>query len=169
MNEFSFGNLDDVVEQNFEPVPPNIYTLRAVNLEMRDTKTGGSMLAVDFEIVDGAFAERHIFQNFNLVNQNQQAVDIALREVKSWLIAAGEPASGALTMAKIEALEGRPFAAKVGIEKDKTGQFDDRNTIKRFIAPKGSAPAAAAPVAGTGQAPAAPTAPAPTSARKPWE
>jgi hypothetical protein len=166
MEEFSFGNLDDIVENSFEPIAPGLYTLRAVNKEMRDTKTGGNMLAVEFEVVDGAFAERRIFQNFNLVNANTTAVEIALRDIKSWLVAAGLPASGALTMAKVDSLEGLPFTAKVVIEKDKTGQYDDRNTIKRFVAPKSGAPVGVPTTAPP--APAAAPAAAPAD-RKPWE
>lgn len=163
MAEHSFGNLDNVeASGSYEPIPPGVYTLRSVEQEMRDTKSGtGSFLAVQFEVVDGDFEGRRVFQNFNLVNANSQAVEIALREIKSWLAACGQPCGGELTMSKINALEGARFRAKVGIEKDKSGQYEDRNKIARFIESDG---AASSP-------PAAPVADAPPSgaSKKPWE
>jgi len=164
-NEFSFGNLDDVKTSD-EPIPVGNYRLRAVEMDMKDTKSGtGSYLSVRFDVVEGPHQGRRVFQNYNLVNQNQQAVEIALRDVKSWLIAAGLPESGQLTMERIRALEGKPFLAKVGIEKDKSGQYPDKNKIARFLPPvEGSAPAAAT------ASPQPPAAEAPASSGgRPWE
>lgn len=161
---FSFGNLDDVSEQP-DKLPNGVYTLRSVEQTMKDTKTGGSLLAAQFEVVDGPGKGRRIFQNFNLVNPNEKAVEIALRDLKAWIIACGLPATGALTMPIIDGLEGKTFAAKVGVEKDKTGQYDDRNKIVRFLKPKTDGGAPAAPAAPSAAAPAAPAA----AQAKPWE
>lgn len=172
MTEFSFGNLDDVAEDNFDPVPPGMYLLRCVDKEMKDTSSGGAMLAAQFEVIDGPMQGRRVFHNFNVVNDNTKAVEIAIREIKSWMIACGLPATGQLTMSKIDELEGRQFMAKVGIEKDKSGQYEDKNKIKRFIPP--TVPPATPTAAPVPTAPVAPVAAvaaaaAPAADRKPWE
>lgn len=164
-HSYSFGNLDDAPERQYDPIPAGNYMLRATDLEMRQTKSGtGQYLNVAFEVVGGPHEGRKFFENFNLINQNQQAVDIALRDVKDWLGACGQPNNGQLTLERINALEGIVFSANVKIKKDKSGQYDPSNTIGRFLAPENApaptvppqaatAPAAAAPAADSGEVP----------------
>lgn len=163
-DQFSFGNLDDVESgSGFDILPVGVYPLRAIELEMRDTKDGGgSYLSVQFEVTEGAHQGRRVFQNFNLVNRNQQAVEIALRDIKAWIEACGLPARGALTMDVIQSLEGKNFLGKLGIERDKSGQYEDRNKVAKFLAPDGAKPTTTGPTT-TGQAPA------PAAGKKPWE
>lgn len=169
-HDYSFGNLDDAPERNYDPIPAGNYMLRAVEMEMRATKSGtGHYLNVGFEIVAGAHEGRRFYQNFNLVNQNQQAVDIALRDVKDWLQACAQPNNGQLTMQRINALEGLVFSANVKIKKDKSGQYDPSNEIGRFLPPeKAPAPAmqnapAPTPQNNTAQAPDS------SGAKMPWQ
>ena len=155
----SFGNLDSVESQSFEPLPKGHYRLRAIELEMKDTKNGdGAYLKATFEVMEGQYENRRIWQNFNLVNKNAKAVEIALSKIKDWLTATGLPASGELTMERINQLEGKAFTASLGIERDKTGQYEDKNKIVGFV------------VTNTSGETAASTDPSPTTENKrPWE
>lgn len=131
---YSFGNLDDVETNNFDLLPADNYKMRSIDQEMKDTRDGnGAYLAVTFEIVEGEFSGRRVWQNYNLINQNQKAVDIALGDIKAWLEACGLESGGTLTMDRINELEMKTFTGKVGVQKDKTGQYGDRNKIAGFV------------------------------------
>ncbi|WP_163372848.1 DUF669 domain-containing protein [Endozoicomonas acroporae] len=143
----SFGNLDSV-EDSYDVIPAGDYNLRAVDIELKDTKAGnGKYFGVQFEVIDGQHSGRKIFNNFNVINQNPQAVEIGLKEIKQWIAATGQHAGGDLTLSRVYALEGKPFAAKVGIKQDKSGERDDENVIKRYKpALTQAAPVQAAPM-----------------------
>lgn len=137
--DLSFGNLDAVQSNGFEPIPAGTYQLRAVDMEMKDTKAGtGKYIAVEFVVVGGQYDDRRIFENYNVVNTNATAVEIALSNIKDWIIATGGNASGELKLSAIQSLEGKTFNAKVAISVDKSGQYDDSNKIKKFLAPSAS-------------------------------
>lgn len=138
-NTHSFGNLDNLPESDFDPFPVDNYQLICNEMEMKDTRAGtGSYLACGYTVQGPSHEGRRVWHNFNLVNQNAQAVEIALREIKTWLEACGLPSGGELTMDRIKQLEGKKFWAKVGIEKDKSGQYPDKNRISRFLPAPGS-------------------------------
>lgn len=168
--ELELGNFEDIQADSFEPVPAGFYCLRAVDMELKDTKTGGKMLKVQFDITEGQYEGRKVFENFNIVNSNPQAVEIALKSIKQWMQAAGmDTSAGTLKLSDIAKLEGVKVWAKVGIEKDKTGEYDDDNTIKRFLTAD-KAPTGAAMI-GTGKpAASAPQSAAPVATgKKAWE
>ena len=149
-NDMSFGSLDNVEDDGFDLVPAGEYNLRAVDIELKDTRAGtGKFFNVQFEVVDGLQAGRKIFETYNVKNPNQTAVEIGLKNIKQWIVATGQNASGDLTLSRVYALEGKQFVGKVAIQNDKTGQYDDKNVIKRYKASVNQA----APMGG-GQQPA---------------
>lgn len=132
-NDMSFGNLDNVEADGFDLIPAADYNLRAVDIELKDTNAGtGKYFSVQFEVVDGQYAGRKIFEIFNVKNPNPTAVEIGLKSIKQWIVATGQNASGDLTLSRVYALEGKQLVGKVAIQNDKTGQYDDKNVIKRF-------------------------------------
>ena len=163
--DLSLGNLDAVQSNGFEPIPAGTYQLRAVGMELKDTKAGtGKYISVEFVVVGGQYDGRIIFENYNVVNSNPQAVEIALAAIKDWIVATGGNASGELKLSTINTLEGKTFTAKVAISVDKSGQYDDSNKIKKFLAPSSAAQQTQAPAQ---QAPMQHA--APTPGKKPWE
>lgn len=68
------------IEPNGKPdaLPAGKYKCVAIESEFKDTKDGnGKYLQFVFEVVDGEYKGRRIWDRLNLVNQNSQAVDIA--------------------------------------------------------------------------------------------
>jgi hypothetical protein len=60
--------------------------------EIKPTKGGdGKYLAVDFVLIGEVQKGRHAFNNFNIQNPNQQAMDIAQRELGALSVACGIP------------------------------------------------------------------------------
>jgi len=166
--DLSFGNLDAVQGNSFEPIPVGTYKLRAVDMEMKDTKAGtGKYISVEFVVVGGQYDDRKIFERYNVVNSNPTSVEIALANIKDWITATGGDASGELKLSTIQSLEGKTFNAKVAIHVDKSGQYDDSNKIKKFLAPSSSVAANQTQVTSTVEPQAAQAQPA--ASKKPWE
>ena len=126
------------------------------------SKSGkGRYLPMTFEIIDGEYKGRQLFKNFNLENQNEQAVAIARGEIKELLQAigwdfTGKP-QGPEDTSEIHMI---PLTLQVVIKTNKQTE-EPQNEIKHFK-PRQSPgyPQPAAPAAGCAAAkPAAPVQP----------
>lgn len=176
--DFGVSGADIDETDTFAPIPGGRYNLMAVSCELKDSK-GGKMVAVEFQVVDGEHSGRKVFENYNLQHTNPQTVEIAQRQVKQWMIAAGVDPNQRLTMGLFKMLEGMEFNAQVGIEADKTGRYGDRNRIRKYEpasqpAEQRSAPPASTtpprrtpPAGGPATTPRRP--PAAAGGKKPWE
>lgn len=146
----------------FDTFPKGEYTMCVRESEINPTKAGtGHLLKYTAEVLDGPLAGRKVFGNMNIANPNPDAQAIGQRELSQLCHAVGK-----LKVADSVELHDLPFIARVGIEVDKAGQYDDKNVIKQFkpmpqagaLAGGAQAPAPA-PQPVVGQAPAAVVAP----------
>jgi hypothetical protein len=112
--------------RNLECIPPGWYQAQMIENEVRDALNGnGTYLLAVFEILDGEYRGRKIYQNVTLQNQNQQAVEIGQR-----LLTDIYNAVGITTPTKdIRVMLFKPVMARVGIKRDKDGIYPDRNCI----------------------------------------
>lgn len=152
---------------DFAPIPAGTYIAQINRSEIKQTKAGtGSYLSLGFQIIDGEYANRVIFQNITLANPNQVAAQIG-REQLAQLAGA----CGIYQLGDSQELHGIPMQIRVGIEVDKTGQYEPSNNIKKFMSLQGQAPSAQAPVQQQPQQGFAPQqAPVTQGAkRQPWE
>ena len=92
MSEWNgFGGLDlSSVDSDSGParLQPGTYEVECTGAEIKDTSTGGKMIVAEFKSTNG---EGVIRSNFNVVNANPQAVEIGLRQLKSFLVSGGHP------------------------------------------------------------------------------
>jgi hypothetical protein len=173
-----------------DPVPAGWYKMAMTASELKPTKDGsGQRLACEFTILEGQYQGRKVFEGFNLVNQNQDAVRIAYEQ-----LAAIGTAVGILQIGQSEQLHNIPMDIKVKLTAAQmemppagsppgaapTEKYAAKNEITAYrrAGMGGGAPAAAAPAfAPPPQAPAAPAAPAaaapapawtPPAAAQPW-
>jgi hypothetical protein len=140
--------------RDLEPVPPGWYLTQIVENGGEHAKnSNGTYLRTVFEILDGEYKGRKIFQNITLQNDSQQAVEIGARLLKDIYDAIGhnEPTRD------IHVMLFKPVMARVGIKRDKDGIYPDRNAVAqvkpRDYQPKrrpGSGPSGTAPVAPRG-------------------
>lgn len=72
-------NVQDNKGSDFTAIPAGWYNVIMTKSELKDTKSGGKMLACQFKVLDGEYQNRMVFTNFNLVNANPVAVEIARR------------------------------------------------------------------------------------------
>lgn len=136
-------NPDEVPEDerdNLDPIPPGRYELEVVDSDLVQTKSGkGMLLKLQHRVTSGQFENRRIFTQHNFQHENATAQEIGQREIKNLCAAIGH-------MGPLEDsndLHGIPFMASVKIEQDKSGQYEPKNAISRFI-PRGGADAAPA-------------------------
>lgn len=129
-----FGGLDlSGVEQasGYQRLQPGTYVVEAKEAEILDTSTGGKMVAVDFMSTDG---HGDIRMNFNVVNKNPTAVEIGLRQLKSFLVAGGHKNPD--KPGDIATLKGLKCKVIVGMGKpwrDNDGNERQSSEIKSFM------------------------------------
>lgn len=82
-------NLTDVQVPN-SILPAGSYTAVVTGVETKNTKSGdGQYIQVEFTISSHGNEGRKIWDNFNIKNANQKAVDIGLGKLKSMALAMG--------------------------------------------------------------------------------
>ena len=145
--------------QPFDVIPAGKYVCQITNSEMRPTKGGdGQYLWLELAILEGEFANRRLFDRLNIVNSNQQAVDIARRQLSALTGACGKT-----YIDDSEELHLIPITVTVRVRPAK-GDYDASNEIRGYEPLNGAAPRpAAAPSPRT--AAAAPTTVAPAAQR----
>ena len=109
-----------------DPIPAAWYNAAVDQSDIKPTKAGdGHYLAIRFTVLDGEFANRKIFSNFNIHNASPVAQEIAYKQ-----LTALTQAVGLTFVADSQELHGRPLKIKVGIE-SKDG-FDPRNIVRAY-------------------------------------
>lgn len=156
MAQMSFNAETVAPQQSFKPLPAGVYSVVAIDSEVKPTKSGGGQVAqFTMQVVEGEHTGRKVFARFNIANQNPEAERIGQSQFSAFCHAAG-----VLQVSDTAQLHGRPVRAKVKIRKDPTGQYEDSNEVNGFEAGTGTTPPAfTSPVA----------APAAASAAAPWK
>ncbi len=132
-------------------IPPGEYdAIIVASTRKPNSKGTGELLAIELQITSGECQNRKLYDNLNLWNQNQQALDIARATFSAICRAVNVPSPR-----NSEELHNRKLCVKVGVEKDQNGEMRAK--------PKGYKPARA-PQAAFSQ-PAQTAAPA---SGKPW-
>lgn len=173
-------DLSDVEDREvFALLPKGEYQVQAVNVHLAQSSTGNQVIKAQFQVLGGEHDNRRIFENYSIQHHNPQAVEIALRGLKSWCIACGRSGNERLTMGLLKALEGAEFLATVYVQQDKTGQYEPQNRIRTYKPLPGSAPippatkaeaAAYRAASGASAKPAAQASAAkPAAGKRPWE
>lgn len=122
-------------DNKFDLLPAGDYLMQVTESKIEATKAGtGKMLVLTLEILDGQYAGRKLWDRLNIENPNPKAEEISLISLKHLCESCGKPGVN-----DSEELHLTPFKAKVGIRKDKTGQYSDQNSIRYSGKPNGTA------------------------------
>jgi hypothetical protein len=141
-------------QQSFDVLPKGKYLAMAIASDLKPTKNGsGQYLQFTFEIVDGQFKGRKIFERLNIQNSNKVAEDIAQRALSSFCRAVG-----VLNVSDSAQLHNLPVMIDLVIDEGKNG-YSDQNRVNGYSAANGAAPRST-----VAPAQAAPVAPAQTAA-----
>ncbi len=117
----------------FEVLPAGKYEVQIVQSEMKTTKDGhGSYLHLEMAILSGEHANRKLFDRLNLINNNQQAVEIAQRTLSAIC-----HAIGVMNVDDSEKLHFKPMLVDVKVKPagpDKQGVHREaQNEVKGYF------------------------------------
>ena len=142
-------NFNDADKQgNFDLIPANtVIPLITILRGIKETKAGDAkMLDLEFVVTAGEHTKRKIWQNMMITSNgspgHDTAVNITRSTIRAMLESAhgidpnddGEDAIKARTINEYEDLNNLTFTALATIEKDKTGQYSDKQSF-RVITP----------------------------------
>ena len=155
--------LDQAIELNelpqattsYELLPPGWYDTHVVGAELRDTKTGGQMIAVKYSILGPTHQGRLVWGNINIRNANPKAEEIGRQQLGDIM-----RATGLARVTDTDQLIGLTMGIKLAIRESE--QYGNSNEVKGFRSTSGSAAPAPAFVP-----PSAPSA-APAGKQPPW-
>ena len=125
--------------RSFDPLPNGDYTAAITNTAEKSTRSGdGSYLELTFQILEGDFAGRNIWERLNLKNPNINAVEIAQKRLGMICRAVG-----VYTPNDSSELQNIPLTISV-VNKKRADTGEMRNEIKSFSAKSTAAPMPAA-------------------------
>lgn len=77
-------------QDDFQVIPPGKYPVLVEKAEVRQTRKGdGRYIGLVLQILDGPCKGRKVFDNINIENPNQQAVEIGMRSLSALARAIG--------------------------------------------------------------------------------
>lgn len=127
-------NAEDFKDE-YAPLPAGRYTAMIVKSETKSTKAGnGSYLSLEIDIVDGQYKGRKLFENLNLDNPNEQAVNIAKATLANICRAVG-----VLHPKDSSELHLKPMSIMVSVIPE-SKDFPASNRVKRWDAPETASP-----------------------------
>jgi DNA-binding Xre family transcriptional regulator len=133
-------------------MPKGVYLAHITESDMAVLQSGnGEALKLTFEVLDGQFKKRRIWESLNVVHNNEQAQGIAQSQLSAIC-----RATGVNKLEDTAALHFKPIKIHVDIQPPK-GDFKEKNVIKGYE-PASSAAPVQSPVAPQPSAPAANTA-----------
>lgn len=135
---------------SYDVLPKGKYLAMAIASELKATKTGtGEYLQITFEVIDGQFKGRKIFERLNIRNQNKVAEDIAQRALSGLCHAVG-----VLNLQDSDQLHDIPVVLDISIDEPK-GDYEAQNRVKGYSSAGAPATATRAPAAAPASTPAA--------------
>lgn len=105
------------------PVPAGRYICMIAGSVIKDTASGGRMIVVDFQIDEGQYRGRHVFENLNLWHSNPTVSEIAKKQLANIAKSCGFSD----VLRRTEDLNGRRLALQIEVD----GSY---NSVKRHYA-----------------------------------
>ena len=128
MAQLNFNGQGQEAMDDFSVVPSDTYNVQIVKSEIIQTKDKqGTLLKVQYKIIDGKFKGRIVFGQYNLTNPSTQAVEISRKQMKTLCDAIGKPNG----VGDSNELHDIPLQIKVSV-KPAQGQYAEQNEIKFY-------------------------------------
>lgn len=113
-------DFSNVTGGSFEPIPAGDYVMEIEEVEDQVSKAGNEMLNITFNVAEGEYEGRKIFEFYVLTEK-------ALWKLKDLLVALGIDADGTVSLDSQD-LVGEMFIANVDIQEQEG--YDPQNRIK---------------------------------------
>lgn len=173
MAQISFNARNVAPELPRDPVPAGVYLAQVIDSNVVATKTGGQMLKLTHEILDGPCKGRRVWSNINVANQSAEAERIGQAQLSALCHAVN-----VLDLQDTSMLHMIPLRMRVTIRPagpDKQGMpREAQNEVKGYEAATGAAPIQVQPQPAASanhapaQQPAQQPAARPTTGGAPW-
>lgn len=148
MAKLNFNTSEIESQPTFEALPAGWYPVQIISEEQKEAKSGnGEYVKFEFEITEGPYKGRKLWDQYSLWHTNAQTVEIAQKAIKSIAEAVG------IETDDTEQLHNRVFDVKVIIEK--SDEWGDRNRIRGYRKHAGIGATMPPPAASAPKAPAA--------------
>jgi hypothetical protein len=155
MAQFNFDASQVAPQASTGPLPAGVYLAHIVESDVQPLKSGnGEGLKLTFEIIDGQFKGRKVYENLNIRHTSEDTQRIAQSQLSALCHAVN-----VIKLMDTAALHFKPVRINVTV-REAVGQYKASNNIKGYEAAGGgiSAPATAPTPAPVAEAPAWPTA-----------
>jgi hypothetical protein len=155
MAQFNFDASTVAPQQSTGPLPAGTYLAHIVESDVQPLKSGnGEGLKLTFEIIDGQFKGRKVWENLNIRHSNEDTQRIAQSQLSGLCHAVN-----VIKLLDTAALHFKPVRINVTV-REAQGIYKASNNIKGYEAAGGgiSAPAAAPTAPTPAETPAWPTA-----------
>ena len=155
MAQFNFDASQVVPQQSTGPLPAGTYLAHITESDVQPLKSGnGEGLKLTFEVIDGQFKGRKVYENLNIRHTNEDTQRIAQSQLSALCHAVN-----VIKLMDTSALHFKPVRINVTV-REAVGQYKASNNIKGYEAAGGgiSAPAIAPTPAPVAETPAWPTA-----------
>lgn len=159
MAQLSFSAEGIDTKDQFDLMPPGLYMAEMTDGEMKESNAGTEYLQLEFTVLGGDFDGRKIWPTFHF--NSEKGAAIAQSRMAQLLAAQGKT-----NINDTDELKGTPVMIRVGIQKSKDPQYEDKNEVKAYkpvedlaSPPKGIASQAATPAQSS----------APKAQTPPWE
>lgn len=120
----------DADQRDFTPLPAGTYLAKIIESDLVDTKSGsGQILKLTFEIADGDYTGRKVWDQPNIVNANPTAQTIGQQRLKAICDAIGHSGN----VDDSEELHEQPMLIRLAVEQ-KDANYAPKNVIKGVYA-----------------------------------
>lgn len=82
-------SIKEVNKQDFSPIPDGKYNVVIARIDVKESKSGGHYLSVGYQVMDGDFKGRVIFDNVNVAHSNPDVVRIGMERLATIAWATG--------------------------------------------------------------------------------
>ena len=131
---FNAKTVPPATGSTFELLPKGRYLGVCTETEIKtNSAKTGEYLKLTFELIEGSYKGRKLFEQLNIRHPNPKAVEIALSQLSSLC-----HAIDVMEVADSSALHNIPVLLEVGIEKGRDG-YEDRNRIYSYLSAKSGA------------------------------
>jgi hypothetical protein len=136
MAQFSFDASTVAPQASTGPVPAGTYLTQIIESDVAPLKSGkGTGLKLTFEIIDGQYKGRRIWENLNIQHENDETQRIAQSQLSALCHAVN-----VIKLQDTAALHHKPVHVRV-VVREAQGQYQASNNIKGYESAGGSVPA----------------------------
>ena len=119
----NFDSTDVDISDTYEPIPAGQYTMAVTESDVRETSNNpnNKFLKLTFDILEGEFKGRKIFENLNLWRDGSKSTDAVTLKIANENLAKLCRALGVIGVGDSTELHNKPVGVSIKVEPEKNG------------------------------------------------